>query len=121
MIDETASSDRDETTRQQVSVLYDPKTGRAVHGHTFVGIDDDLSAPGGAAARERVLREAAGGSGGVDGVGDVGRLRFADAPARLGAVGPAELRVEEGVVVARPLRVMRRKVDLDVLRRHLTG
>ncbi|KQM83026.1 hypothetical protein [Agromyces sp. Leaf222] len=109
MIDETASSERIET-RQQVSVLYDPETGRAVRGHTFVGVDDELSAPDGREARERVLREDAG-AGRVS-----SRLRFADASADLRIEAPAELEVIDDVVAVRPVRLRRRNLDADVLR-----
>ena len=110
MIDETASSDRDERTRQRLSVLYDPQTGHAVAGHTFVGVDDELSGPDGAEARERVLREDARERDGL------ARLRFADAPTRLRLDGPAELRVEGETLTARPLRIVRRNVDAATLR-----
>ncbi|MGI9823782.1 hypothetical protein [Agromyces sp. Marseille-Q5079] len=109
MIDETASSEKVET-RQRVSVLYDPETGRAVRGHTFVGVDDELSAPDGREARERVLREDAG----VDRAS--ARLRFADADADLRIEAPAELEVVDDVVTARPVRIVRRRVDPEILR-----
>ncbi|WP_395242596.1 hypothetical protein ACGGZK_10420 [Agromyces sp. MMS24-K17] len=110
MIDETASSDRDERTRQRLSVLYDPETGRAVAGHTFVGVDDELSGPEGAEARERVLREEARDRG------DLGRLRFLEAPQGLRLDGPVELRVEGERLTSRPLRIVRRNVDAATLR-----
>lgn len=109
MIDETASSDRVET-RHRVSVLYDPETGRAVHGHTFVGVDDELSAPDGREARERVLRQEARADRAS------ARLRFADAVADLRIEAPAELEVVEDVVVVRPIRLKRRNVDPEILR-----
>ncbi|QEO15488.1 hypothetical protein FLP10_14410 [Agromyces intestinalis] len=103
MIDETASSEAVET-RQQLSVLYDPETGRAVRGHTFVGIDDELSAPDGREARERVLREEIG-------VREAKRLRFADASSRLRIEAPAELVVTNEAVAARPLKFTGRRAD----------
>jgi len=109
MIDETASSD-DEATRQRVSVLYDPETGRAVRGHTFVGVDDELSAPDGREVRERVLREDAGADRASV------RLRFADAGADLRIEAPAELEVVDDVVTVRPVRIVRRRVDAEVFR-----
>ncbi|MET4157593.1 hypothetical protein [Agromyces sp. PvR057] len=109
MIDETASSEQVDT-RQQVSVLYDPETGRAVRGHTFVGVDDELTAPEGRDARERVLREEAGADRAS------ARLRFADAAADLRIEAPAELEVVDDVVSARPVHLKRRKVDPEILR-----
>jgi len=99
MIDETASSDDKVRTRQQLSVLYDPRTGRALHGHTFVGVDDELSAPEGRAARERIMREEARRHHDVD------ALHFADAPADLRVEAPSTLRVVDGVVTAMPIRI----------------
>ncbi|GAA1948078.1 hypothetical protein [Agromyces allii] len=97
MFDETASSD-DTVERQRTSVLFDPDTGRAVYGHTFVGEDDERSAHEGERARRRVLLDEVGD-------GDASRLRFADAPAVLRADGPAELEVVDDVVRLRPLRL----------------
>lgn len=108
MIDETASSDG-VPTRQRVSVLYDAATGQAVYGHTFVGVDDELSGPDGRSAREQVMRAAAGPD-------RVGGLRFADAPAGLEVDGPAMLEVVDDVVRATPLRLRRRNVDAESLR-----
>ena len=110
MIDETASSDRT-TTRQQLSVLYDPETGQAVHGHTFVGVDDELSSPDGGRARERIMREE------VRSHPDVLRLRYAEAPPALRVEAPASLHVADDVVTARPIRLARRGIGPDVIRR----
>ncbi|WP_127793944.1 hypothetical protein [Agromyces sp. LHK192] len=110
MLDATASSD-DAVTRQRLSVLFDPATGRAVRGHTFVGEDDELSGPDGAALRERVLLEEAGEA-------DAGRLRFADAPEDFRVeAGPVDLRVDDGRIAVRRRSITGRRLDPEVLRR----
>ncbi|SFR74024.1 hypothetical protein SAMN05428970_1645 [Agromyces sp. CF514] len=109
MFDETASSD-DAVTRQRTSVLFDPESGRAVFGHTFVGEDDALSAPDGERARRRALLDEVGED-------DARRLRFADATADLRGDGPAELEVVDEVVRLRPLKLTTRGFDPDRLRR----
>lgn len=108
MFDETASS-HDDATRQRTSVLFDPDSGKAVYGHTFVGEDDEFSAPDGEQARRRVLLEEAG--------VDARRLRFADAAVDLRADGPAELEVVDEVVRLRPLKLTTRGFDPGRLRR----
>ncbi|ANJ26525.1 hypothetical protein [Agromyces aureus] len=108
MFDETASSD-DAVTRQRTSVLFDPETGRAVYGHTFVGEDDEWSAPEGERARRQVLLDDAGED-------DARRLRFADASAELRVDGPAELEVVDDVVRLRRVKTKTRGLP-DRLRR----
>jgi len=58
-----------------VCVIYDPRDGRIVHGHVFVGEGTGLFGPDGRAARERETLE-----GARHNHGDVSHLKVLHAP-----------------------------------------
>ena len=72
-----------------ICVIYDPKDGRIVHGHVFVGERTGLSRPDGRDARERETLE-----GARRNHGDVSRLRVLHAPADFRFAPGAAYRVD---------------------------
>jgi hypothetical protein len=85
-------------TRTVLVVLYDPETGRAVAAHTFVGVDDELSAPDGGEAREAHAREAARRHHRVD------QLHYVEAAPDLHVPPGHVLHVVDGTVTTREAR-----------------
>lgn len=73
---EFESSDRKPAPPSHVCVVYDPRDGRIVHGHIFVGKGPGLFGPDGREERERETLE-----GARRNHGDVSRLRTFHVPA----------------------------------------
>jgi hypothetical protein len=73
---EFESTHRKTPPPSHVCVIYDPKDGRIVHGHVFVGEKAALFGPKGRDERERETLE-----GARRNHGDVSRLRVLHAPA----------------------------------------
>ena len=73
---EFESTHRKTAPPSQVCVIYDPKDGRIVHGHIFVGKGKGLFGPDGRDERERETLD-----GARRNHGDVSRLRVLHAPA----------------------------------------
>jgi hypothetical protein len=73
---EFESSEKSKKPKEShVCVLYDPRDGRIVHGHIFVGNGTGMFGPKGQAERERETRE-----GGQRNHGDISKLKLLHAP-----------------------------------------
>ena len=83
---EFESSEKKKAPRSLVCVVYDPRDGRIVHGHVFVGDGTGLFGPEGREERERET---------LEGRGEPWRRRLA--PASLPRAGRLPLRSERRV------------------------
>ena len=73
---EFESTDRRKAPQSHVCVVYDPRDGRIVHGHEFIGDGTGLFGPGGQKEREHETLD-----GARRNHGDVSQFRVFHAPA----------------------------------------
>jgi hypothetical protein len=86
---EFESTQRKAVPPSHVCVIYDPRDGRVVHGHVFVGEGQGLFGPDGRDERERETLE-----GARRNHGDVSSLRVLHAPADFRLTPNAAYRVD---------------------------